>query len=163
MLPNGCSVRNGLRGRSALGRSFLERAFPNGANRFHCHRLENYLSPVVRMPRRFIFPDCINRIMGSSLIAGKASIVETFLTVSQRAGISVWLPDDVFGYCCGTPFSSKGYETHLSTCFPVTVDKLWEWSRGGTCRYLWMPVRVYILCGAASLQWHRRCMKNGCG
>ena len=31
------------------------------------------------------------------------------MAVSARAGLPLWIPDDVAGHCCGTPWSSKGY------------------------------------------------------
>ena len=31
------------------------------------------------------------------------------MRVSARAGMPVWIPDDVAGHCCGVPFGSKGY------------------------------------------------------
>ena len=46
-------------------------------------------------------PACINRIFGPSL-------PEALTRVSERAGLPVWIPDDVAGHCCGVPWSSKG-------------------------------------------------------
>ena len=46
-------------------------------------------------------PACINRIFGPSL-------PEALVRVSERAGLPVWIPDDVPGHCCAVPWSSKG-------------------------------------------------------
>ena len=49
------------------------------------------------------FPACINRIFGPPGLA------EAMVAVSARAGMPVWIPDDVAGRCCATPWTSKGY------------------------------------------------------
>ena len=46
-------------------------------------------------------PACINRIFGPSL-------PEAMVRVSDRAGLPLWIPDDVAGVCCSVPWSSKG-------------------------------------------------------
>jgi D-lactate dehydrogenase len=46
-------------------------------------------------------PACINRIFGPSL-------PEALVRVSERAGLPLWIPDDVPGHCCAVPWSSKG-------------------------------------------------------
>ncbi len=35
--------------------------------------------------------------------------VEALVEVSARAGLPVWIPEDVAGSCCGLPWSSKGF------------------------------------------------------
>ena len=60
------------------------------------------------------------------------SLAETLITVANRAGVNLQIPDDVTGICCGMPFSSKGYtETYKSTIHR-TITKFWDWSEGGT-------------------------------
>jgi D-lactate dehydrogenase len=55
-------------------------------------------------------PACVNRIFGG---AGEdvegPSVMEAMVAVSARAGMPLWIPDDVAGNCCGTPWASKGY------------------------------------------------------
>ena len=34
---------------------------------------------------------------------------EAMVAVSARAGLPVWIPDDVAGHCCSVPWTSKGY------------------------------------------------------
>jgi D-lactate dehydrogenase len=46
-------------------------------------------------------PACINRIFGPSL-------PEALVRVSERAGLPLWIPEDVAGHCCAVPWSSKG-------------------------------------------------------
>ncbi len=69
-------------------------------------------------------PSCTNRIFGNSP-------VEALVEVSRRAGLPVWIPDDVAGSCCGLPWSSKGFgEAHRHKANEM-VEKLWTWSGEG--------------------------------
>ena len=79
-------------------------------------------------------PACLNRIFGNprdGVPAGAAgrgapagrgattgsatgpaqapSLPQALVSVSARAGLPLWIPDDVAGHCCATPWSSKGY------------------------------------------------------
>lgn len=57
-------------------------------------------------------PACINRIFGNSPVRGPhPSLPEALVAVPARAGLPVWIPPDVAGHCCGTPWSSKGSPT----------------------------------------------------
>jgi D-lactate dehydrogenase len=69
-------------------------------------------------------PSCTNRIFAGSPVG---SLVE----VSARAGLPVWIPEDVAGSCCGLPWSSKGYgDAHRHKANEM-VERLWEWSGEG--------------------------------
>jgi D-lactate dehydrogenase len=52
-------------------------------------------------------PSCLNRMMGAA--EGTEWTPAALVTVSARAGMPVWIPDDVAGVCCGMPWSSKGF------------------------------------------------------
>jgi len=56
------------------------------------------------------FPACINRMFGRdpTRSRGAPSLPEVLVKVSQRAGKPLWIPPDVAGLCCATPWSSKG-------------------------------------------------------
>src|SRR5258708_14033543 len=56
------------------------------------------------------FCACINRMFGRDP-AGPASpsLAETFVSLSRRAGKPLWIPPDVAGLCCSTPWKSKAY------------------------------------------------------
>jgi len=78
------------------------------------------------------FPACINRIFG--LPAGDGATVtvpNAIVEVSRRAGLPVWIPDDVPGTCCGTPWSSKGFCEGHALMSNRIVESLWRWSDGG--------------------------------
>ncbi len=69
-------------------------------------------------------PSCTNRIFGGNP-------VEAMVAVSARAGMPVWIPDDVAGSCCGLPFGSKGFaDAHAHKANEMVV-KLWRWSSEG--------------------------------
>src|SRR6202040_2385415 len=56
------------------------------------------------------FPACVNRIFGNPRTQPRSpSLPEALLSVSARAGRPLWIPDEVTGLCCGTPWASKGY------------------------------------------------------
>ena len=69
-------------------------------------------------------PSCTNRIFGGGP-------VEALVAVSARAGLPVWIPEDVVGSCCGLPWSSKGFcEAHREKANEM-VERLWGWSGEG--------------------------------
>ncbi len=69
-------------------------------------------------------PSCTNRIFDGNP-------VEALVTVSARAGLPVWIPDEVAGSCCGLPFGSKGFADAHAHKANEMVGKLWRWSDGG--------------------------------
>jgi D-lactate dehydrogenase len=78
------------------------------------------------------FSACINRIFGRdpSRPAGP-SLPETLLVVSKRAGKPLWIPPDVRGLCCSTPWKSKAYGQGHKFMAEAVADALWRWSDGG--------------------------------
>jgi D-lactate dehydrogenase len=80
-------------------------------------------------------PACINRIFGASRGNGSAAMVglpEALVSVSARAGLPVWIPPDVAGHCCGTPWSSKGYLDGHEWMANHLVGGMWRWSGEGS-------------------------------
>ena len=78
------------------------------------------------------FPSCISRVMG--LLPGELhdfSLAQVFVTVAVRAGLSLFIPDDVQGTCCGIPFSSKGYELAHRIAVNRSIERFWNWSDEG--------------------------------
>jgi D-lactate dehydrogenase len=49
----------------------------------------------------------------------------------------VWIPPDVAGRCCATPWSSKGYAHGHEWMANETVAAMWRWSEGGA-----MPIVI---------------------
>ncbi len=78
-------------------------------------------------------PACINRIFGTSRDQRPSglSLPEALVGVSERAGLPVWIPPDVAGHCCGTPWASKGYSGGHGWLANRIVEALWRWSEQG--------------------------------
>jgi D-lactate dehydrogenase len=93
-----------------------------------------------RMPRSerhgaaaVYLPACINRIFGNPRgVEREPSLPQALLELSARAGLPVWIPDDVAGHCCATPWSSKGYRRGHDHMAAKTAAALWRWSDGAT-------------------------------
>lgn len=84
--------------------------------------------PVANVkPSIVYFPACISRLMGKG-IDGKKNIMETFTSVSAKAGISVIIPKDIKGSCCGQIFSSKGFGDAYKFTVNDIVERLWKWT-----------------------------------
>ncbi len=90
--------------------------------------------PTTRREEAFAvyFPSCLTRTMGRLPDeSGSGSPADALLVVSQRAGKPLWIPSQIAGLCCATPFSSKGYhEAHLWMANKV-VESLWNWTGQG--------------------------------
>ncbi|HKF81344.1 MAG TPA: FAD-binding and (Fe-S)-binding domain-containing protein [Solirubrobacterales bacterium] len=87
-------------------------------------------------------PSCTNRIFGlSSAETAKKppqggflrsrGVVDALVTVSERAGVPVAIPEDVAGSCCGLPWSSKGFSAAHAHKANEMVERLWAWSGEG--------------------------------
>ena len=88
------------------------------------------------------FTACVNRIFGEMPGHGhELSLQQAMVAVSARAGMPLWIPDDMEGRCCATIWHSKGYETGNAIMANRTVESLWHWSEGG---------RLPIVCDASS-------------
>ena len=80
--------------------------------------------------RRAVYvPSCTNRIFGVELDGARPA--EALVEVSARAGMPVWIPDDVGGTCCGLPWSSKGFERGAPQKANEMVERLWALERRG--------------------------------
>ena len=76
-------------------------------------------------------PACINRIFGNAAgLEQHPSLPEALLALSARAGRPLWIPDDVAGHCCATPWASKGYRRGQDHMAARTAAALWRWSDG---------------------------------
>ena len=78
------------------------------------------------------FPACISRMMGA--LPGEqqeTTVMQALLQVADRAGVKLYVPDDIQGNCCGVPFSSKGFEAAHHTSVDHTVENFFRWSNGG--------------------------------
>jgi D-lactate dehydrogenase len=76
-------------------------------------------------------PACVNRIFGPPLDGAGPHLPVAMAAVSARAGMPVWIPDDVAGNCCSVPWTSKGYSDGARLMANRTVEALWRWSDEG--------------------------------
>lgn len=78
------------------------------------------------------FPACISRIMGA--LPGErqeTSVMQALLEVADRAGVKLYVPEDIAGNCCGVPFSSKGFEAAHHAAVDHTIENFFRWSNSG--------------------------------
>ena len=59
------------------------------------------------------------------------SVMQALLNVADRAGISIYVPQDVAGNCCGVPFSSKGFIDAHAASINHTIENFFRWSDQG--------------------------------
>lgn len=78
------------------------------------------------------FPACINRIFGVPRGAkDKGTVTQAVVTLGERAGKNVWIPDDVQGNCCATVWHSKGYDEGNIFMANKLMDSVWTWTDQG--------------------------------
>jgi D-lactate dehydrogenase len=78
------------------------------------------------------FPACLNRIFGNDPRSqGQPTVTQALVTVSARAGLPVWIPADVAGVCCATPWSSKGLRLGQEHMARAVAAAFVRWSGDG--------------------------------
>ncbi len=79
------------------------------------------------------FPACLNRIFGNSPgERSRPSLPEAMLSVSARAGRPLWIPEDLAGNCCATPWSSKGYQRGHELMARRIAESIIAWTDRGS-------------------------------
>jgi len=92
------------------------------------------------------FPACISRTMGT-YTGQEKNLVETFMSVCKKAGITVNVLNGVKGSCCSQIFSSKGFSDAYRFTANKIVDELWLSSRDGL-----LPVVIDVSSCAYTMQ-----------
>ncbi|WP_018296993.1 FAD-binding and (Fe-S)-binding domain-containing protein [Corynebacterium lubricantis] len=69
-------------------------------------------------------PACVNSMFGSG-------VSDAFVSLLERAGVSMIVPDIIDELCCGTTWSSKGMRRGLSTMERKVISTLTESTDGG--------------------------------
>jgi D-lactate dehydrogenase len=76
------------------------------------------------------FPACVNRIFGNPRARpDEPTLPEALVAISARAGLPVWIPGDVAGNCCATPWSSKGYRRGHERMASTVAESILRWTR----------------------------------
>jgi D-lactate dehydrogenase len=146
----------GLGGMKALTRSMKE--FAGESVTEWTSDTPHAAGPVPRTQRAgaqaVYFPSCISRVMGR--LPGEPkdrSLMEVTVELADRAGVPVYIPSDVAGTCCGTPFSSKGFSKAHAIAINAAVERCWRWSEEGKlaividtspCTYGFKTARAYL-------------------
>jgi D-lactate dehydrogenase len=77
------------------------------------------------------FPSCISRMLGT--YEGKQkNIMETFISVCNKANIDVKVLENASGSCCSQIFSSKGFKDAYHFTANNIIEKLWLSSNEGS-------------------------------
>lgn len=92
-----------------------------------------------RDARAVLFGACIGTMFGPE--GDGSGSRDALRTLLDRAGISVAIPTDAGGLCCGTPWKSKGHLDGYALMTDRVLASLWEASRGG---------ELPVVCDAAS-------------
>ena len=91
-------------------------------------------------PEAVYFPACVGTMFGPAADASPG-IQTSFERLSQRAGITLLVPQGIDALCCGTPWSSKGLVDGQATMYRKTLAALREATRDG---------ELPIVCDASS-------------
>jgi D-lactate dehydrogenase len=79
--------------------------------------------------------------------------METFISVCQKTGIDVSLPENIMGSCCSQIFSSKGFRDAQVYSGNKIIQQLWEASHEGrypivndvsSCAYTLQQLRPFL-------------------
>ncbi|GGG67898.1 FAD-binding and (Fe-S)-binding domain-containing protein [Corynebacterium pelargi] len=137
-------VRGGLVSAKVLGSPTLDLAARIGRNVINPDVLPSVPGPLP-LPAQALphttaegatavyFPACINRMFGNSAEANPEHLPlpRAVVELGRRAGAPVWIPEDVAGDCCGTPWSSKGYKEGFEYQARTLALDLLRWSDEG--------------------------------
>jgi D-lactate dehydrogenase len=75
-------------------------------------------SPAINNSTIIYFSSCVSRMMGGE-------VINLFLSVCKKANISVLIPENIGGLCCGQIFSSKGFAEAYRFTVNQTIENLW--------------------------------------
>nr|WP_240423829.1 FAD-binding and (Fe-S)-binding domain-containing protein [Microbacterium halotolerans] len=73
-------------------------------------------------PSGVYVPACVNSMFGPE--GEGTGVTDAFVTLLERAGLAMIVPDGVEGTCCGTPWSSKGHSAGYRINRRRTVDRI---------------------------------------
>ncbi|MES2446747.1 MAG: FAD-binding and (Fe-S)-binding domain-containing protein [Bacteroidota bacterium] len=124
-------------------------AMPLWSNQIHpTKNFNHYLSDKISTNKATVvyYPTCISRVMGGAA-SDKKNIIETFVSISNKANVGFTIPKDISGTCCGQIFSSKGFSSAYQHTVNDTVEKMWEWSNQGA-----LPIVLDITSCTLTLQ-----------
>ena len=96
--------------------------------------------PPAAEPQAVYFPACVGTMFGPANDSSPG-VQYSFEQLCERAGITLLVPEEIDGLCCGTPWSSKGLPDGQTTMRRKTLRALRVATRNG---------RLPIVCDASS-------------
>lgn len=97
------------------------------------HRLDQIQANENQHAKKSIvyFPSCITRTLGTYEDKHK-NAVETVLSICNKTGTNVVIPQLISTVCCSQIFSSKGYHQAQAYSANITIELLWDASQSGS-------------------------------
>lgn len=78
------------------------------------------------------FPSCASRNMGTEKNAmDSRPLAEVTISLLEKAGYEIVLPENLDSQCCGMPYKSKGFVDTANSKMQTLQDSLWEASNQG--------------------------------
>lgn len=78
------------------------------------------------------FPSCVSRSMGTASNDKESrDLTEVMLSLFEKAGFKVMIPQNVNQLCCGLPFSSKGLNDSADKSLSELESELWKLTQQG--------------------------------
>ncbi|RZM06165.1 MAG: 4Fe-4S dicluster domain-containing protein, partial [Pedobacter sp.] len=154
-VKNGIRIGNGVN--KLLGRNTMRRitgglksvipSMPLWSNQLKATNTVQRPAIVQTESRSVVYyPTCISRAMGGN-IGSTTTVLDSFMRVAAKSGVTCILPNNIAGSCCGQPFSSKGFNEAYAIMANKTISLLWEWTKEGT-----IPIVVDITACTHTLQ-----------
>ena len=97
-------------------------------------------------PEAVYFTCCMNRMMGADTSDSKG-VGDALLKVAGKVGLTIRVPSDTTGHCCGQAFDSKGFTEAHRYAANKLIESLWRWTEQGS-----LPVLLDISSCTHSLQ-----------
>lgn len=71
-------------------------------------------------PKALYLPACVNSMFGPEREG--TGVSDAFVTLLERAGVSVLVPQQIESLCCGTPWASKGFTGGANSMVRKVID-----------------------------------------
>jgi len=120
------------------------RHIPNAAPKMKMSILET-------VPDYIYFTTCINRVFNTD--DEKLNLADVLVEISGKAGLSLKIPDNISDYCCGMPYTSKGYAYAGKEMIEKTINQLYTETEQGklpvlvdtsACAYQFLTNEKYL-------------------
>lgn len=90
---------------------------------------EKIQNKTIKNSEYIYFPCCVSRLMGQP--KDDKSLSDVILELAEKADIRITIPERISNYCCGTIFSSKGFDEAFQNSTNKIIDWFWKESNLG--------------------------------